>query len=458
MSDRVIRRSAGILLLIFAFTVFTALPAQAAFPTYDSDEGIVVMETQSGDVLDSQNADQKYYPASTTKLMTALVMMDYVADSLDKTVTVGDEVTQFGYESSTAGLETGLKISYKDLLYAMLLPSGNDAAETIAANVGRVILKDDSADWEKAVSAFVTEMNQKAKDLGMTGTHFVNPHGLYDDDHYTTPLDFAKLGAAAFANDAIKTAASTKTYTIKYLDGTDNELKSTNLFLFKDAADYGETIEEGTEDNPYYDTNITAAKTGATDEGGRTYVYYSEEDGKNIIGVIFKTSGSTIFEQSSAEAKEVKDNYTLKSWTDGDSVYGEIAVDNIHFSDGDTITLDGGKEIFSAVEKDQADNLTAEIKWDSEYVTDDNGTPRLVSDVKSGDQVAVLEILNGSKVVKDVPLYAANDVSTKNWTDFFVDNALWIILGIALIIWFVLYRKNKKKAAALRRKKQRTRL
>ena len=94
--------------MIFAFTLFTALPAKAAFPTYDSDEGVVVMETQSGDVLDSQNADQKYYPASTTKLMTALVMMDYVADSLDKTVTVGDEVSQFGYESSTAGLEVGL--------------------------------------------------------------------------------------------------------------------------------------------------------------------------------------------------------------------------------------------------------------------------------------------------------------------------------------------------------------
>ncbi|MGI6109324.1 MAG: D-alanyl-D-alanine carboxypeptidase family protein [Eubacteriaceae bacterium] len=454
MSVRKTGRTAGVFLCICILMMSCITSVHAAFPTFDSSEGIVVMETQSGDVLASQNENDQFYPASTTKLMTALVMMDQVGDSLDTTITVGDEVSQFGYESSTAGLEAGQSLSYKDLLYAMLLPSGNDAAETIAVNIGKKLMGSDkakTASWQDAVSAFVEEMNNKAKELGMTGTHFANPHGLYADDHYSTPSDFAKLGAAAFANDDIKTAASTKKYTIKNLDGTDNELKSTNLFLFENAGDYGEQIQEGSDDNPYYDEDMTAAKTGATDEGGRTFVYYSEKNGKKVIGVIFKSSGNDIFTQSEAAVKEVIDNYTLKSWTNGSSKYGDIQVENIHFTDGDVITLDAGQEVFSTAEDSVVGSLTAKVKWDTEYVTENGKTPKLLKKIEQGDQVAQLQILDGSTIVKEVPLYASNSVSPKNWTDFFVDNAFWIILGIALIAWFTIYRRNKKRAAARRR-------
>lgn len=439
-----LRRQITALLILIAL-LLQCSPVLADMPEFTWDEGVMIYEGKSGDVIYEQDSDERYEPASTTKLMTALVMMDVVGDKLDETVTVGDEVSQFGYESSTAGIEKGQKLTYEELLYAMLLPSGNDAAETIAVNVGRELLGDsgESASWEKAAERFIEEMNSKAKKLGLSNTHFKNAHGLEDADHYTTPADYAIIAKEAFDNDMIRTAASTKKYTIKNLDGTDNELESTNIFLFTSASDYGSQFVEGSDDNPYYTTDVVAAKTGYTDTGGRTFAFYSDVNDMDLIGILFKTENNLIFSQAKAIAEEVKSKYTLNQWTN-DKVYQEVDVNNIHYKNGDTITLVGADDIYSVVEIGKEDDQTAQIAWNENYVTLVNDTPKLIAEATAGTEVAKLQILEDGSIIKEVSLYTKEDVAPKNWVDFILDNLIWIAIAVALIFYFWMRQSAKK--------------
>lgn len=428
--------------LALTFSILLApATAYAAMPNFNYYEGVMVTEGKSGDTIYAQNENDQYYPASTTKLMTAHLLMKYKGDKLQEKVTVGDEVKQFGYESSTADIEPGQKLTYEDLLYAMLLPSGNDAAETIAVNIGRELMGEEGkkAKWEDAVKRFVEEMNKEAKALGMTDTHFNNAHGFEDEKHYSTPADFAKFAKIVFEDKEIAKVASTPTYTIKNLDGTDNKLESTNVYLFQ-------TDNSGAA-NPYYTTDIDAAKTGMTDTGGRTFVFSSmQDDGKEIFGVLFHSEGNQIFTDAKTIAEETKDNYTLKKWTDEDQIYEKVAADNIHFTDGREIVLKGDGDIYSAVKKDEEDKLSAEIKWNDEYVTIKNDKPRLIKTAPAGTEVAQLVISEDNKEVKSVPLYVQEDLHTKNWEDFILDNLIWILLAL-LLVYFYLNRRGKKQIA-----------
>ncbi len=438
---------------VIAFTLLTGLtPVQAAFPTFNGDEGVYIVEEKSGDVLQAQNATAKYYPASTTKLMTALILMEEPNISLDDKVTVGTEIDQFDYNSSTAGLQKGQSVSYKDLLYALLLPSGNDAAETIAVNVGKKLLNNDAADNDTAVKAFVEEMNKKAAALGLKGTHFVNPHGLYNADHYTTPEEMGVIAQEAFKIDTIRQVSTTKKYTLTNLDGTPNEIKNTDLLLYTDSNDYGEVIQDGTTANPYYTVLVGGGKTGNTDEGGRTFVFYSEQGDASIVGVLFKSPQTNdIFSQSKAVLEELNTNYKLHAWTDDTGLYKDVDMANIHFRDGKTMQVVGSDVIQSMLPSASEADYTASIKWDSAIVSEKDGTPRLLKAVTKGEQVGELEIKDGGNVVKTVPVYSNTDLSTKNWVDFIIDNILWITLGVFVVLAVVIIIRKKNGKTVVRK-------
>jgi len=177
---------------------------------------IVVDGDDPSVVFYERNADQKVYPASTTKIMTTLVTLEN--GNLDDSFTVGDEVLgttiKFSKYSSLMGIQPGETLTLRDLVYGLMLVSGNDAGEAIAKHVAG------------SVDAFVALMNQKAQELGMTSTHYSNPHGVQNDDHYTTARDMAKLMAYALKNEDFVKIAGTKTYTVPA-----NSVRTTELVL-----------------------------------------------------------------------------------------------------------------------------------------------------------------------------------------------------------------------------------
>ncbi len=210
------------------------------------------------------------YPASITKLFTAYVALQYL--SPDQQITAGDALELVGVGSSVAEIEAGDVLTVQMLVEAMLLPSGNDASYILAAEVGRILEKDSTLGAWYAVDAFVAEMNKQAKDLGLTGTHFTNPDGYHDTDHYTNFADMAAIGKLALENETIMAYTKVKEDTVTFENGKTKLWENTNALV-----------------NPatkYYCPIATGLKTGQTPSAGSCLLSSFEKDGeKYIIGV-----------------------------------------------------------------------------------------------------------------------------------------------------------------------------
>lgn len=250
------------LIIISAMFMIEADAATVSFdPQLDlSSDYIYLINLDTDTPIYQKNADKKCYPASTTKIMTYIVVTEQVKD-LDKTmVTIKQDVLDQleGTDSSVAGLSdyVGEKMSVLELLNCMMIPSGNDAA---------LILADYVSDGD--VPAFVDLMNQKAKELGCKNTHFTNPHGLQDKDHYTTAYDLYKITEAAITTPHFTEITNTTTYYLSLDTESESPVTTTNSM-----------INENSEGDYYYEY-ARGIKTGTTDEAGYCLVSTAIKDG-----------------------------------------------------------------------------------------------------------------------------------------------------------------------------------
>jgi len=216
-----------------------------------SAKSAVVMCMDTNEVLYAKSAEQKLPMASTTKIMTALILAEQ--PDLSKSVKVTKQMVTV--EGSSMGLLEGDTVSYRDLLYGMLLASGNDAANTVAYVLGG------------SIKGFAKIMNQKAKDIGMKNTSFVTPSGLDDENHYTTAYDMALLTSVALKNTAFRTACSSKQATLYYGN-----------------PPYRRTLTNHNKLLGNYE-GLIGVKTGFTKKSGRCLVTAAQRDGKSVIAV-----------------------------------------------------------------------------------------------------------------------------------------------------------------------------
>ena len=235
-------------------------------PTIAS-QGAVLLNAADGSVLFSQNGETQYYPASITKLMTALLVAENC--NLDDTVTFSSTATT-NLESGAVsiGMTEGDTLSVRQCLYALLLKSANEVGNALAEHVAG------------SNAAFAEKMNAKAASLGCTNTHFANPHGLNDPNHYTTPHDMALIARAAFANDIVKTVASTRTYTLPATKKNPSGLTVTMGHKMLNPND-----------SRYYQ-GIIGGKTGYTSKAGNTLVTAAERNGVRLIAVVMKSQST----------------------------------------------------------------------------------------------------------------------------------------------------------------------
>ena len=214
--------------------------------------GAVVMDDASKVILFSKNQDLRFSMASTTKIMTALVALEYY-DIHDVLTVKTDHI-----EGTTLGFKTGTKFVFEDLLYAMMLPSSNDAALTIAQN------------YPGGESAFVAKMNEKAQELHLYKTNFADPAGLEDEGDYTTVVDLARLASEAVKNDTLRRIVGTKQKIITDVDGSQQYvLININKLLGVDG--------------------VNGIKTGFTDEAGGVLVTSKIEQGHTLLLVVMKS-------------------------------------------------------------------------------------------------------------------------------------------------------------------------
>lgn len=228
----------------------------------------ILVEAETGTVIFEKNADQIMYPASTTKIMTALLAI--TCGDLDQTCTVSSNAITF-YEDdvTTADLREGEEMSLRDLLYATMIKSANDAANVVAESISG------------SISSFVDLMNQSAQIYGCTNTHFVNPNGLHDNNHYTTARDLATIARMAMQNDTFREIVSTTSYTAP----------KTNLMRARTWTTSNQLMIPSTESstNKYYFPDAIGIKTGTTSMAGYCFVGAAERDGIELISVVLYT-------------------------------------------------------------------------------------------------------------------------------------------------------------------------
>ena len=239
-----------ILILSLVFNAFGISTIAQENISISAKSAIVICE-DTGEVLYEKSSHLKLPMASTTKIMTALILAEQ--PDLSKTVTVTEQMV--AVEGSSMGLLKGDTVSFRDLLYGMLLASGNDAANTTAYVLGG------------SVEGFAIMMNKKAKEIGMKNTSFVTPSGLDDENHYTTAFDLALLTSVALKNTAFRTACSSKKAVLYYGNPPyKRSLSNHNKLL----GNY-----EG----------LIGVKTGFTKKSGRCLVTAAKRDGKGVIVV-----------------------------------------------------------------------------------------------------------------------------------------------------------------------------
>ena len=226
----------------------------AGAPPSVSAESAALID-ESGQILYEKNANVKGYPASTTKIMTALVVLEKLDElglGMDSEVIIPEEAV--GIEGSSIYLKKGERIRIEELLYGLMLQSGNDSATALAMCVGG------------SLSSFVSMMNEKAEALSCSGTHFTNPSGLYEENHYTTAADLARIAGEAMKRDDFRKIVNAKDWQNK--DGS-RSFHNKNKTVFQ------------------YD-GATGVKIGFTKASGRTLVASAKRDDKEMIAVVLR--------------------------------------------------------------------------------------------------------------------------------------------------------------------------
>ena len=423
------------LLVLSSMLISFAVPADAAIFNIDFElkcKSVYLENLDTDSPVFEKDADARRFPASTTKIMTYIITAEHISDFKNTYVTVKDKVLSAldGTGSSTAGLVAGEKLSIYQLLCSMMIPSGNDAALILADYVG-------GGD----TSRFVEMMNQKAQELGCTGTHFSNPHGLNDPNHYTTVRDMGKIAKYAMTLPEFNNITN---MTGSDCLGEDRYLITTNYMI--DAArggdyyyEYASGIKTGSTGNDSgYCLVSTASKNGYTylcvaygapyeDKDGNSYDNGAMIDSANLYEWAFNNlSIKTILDKNDL-VKEVKINY---AWNK-DSIqlipakgYTEIMPDDVSLESIDR-TFNVPEEIDAPVrEGDKVGTVTLS------YANQD---------------IATVDLLASESVDRSDLLTAADGLKTIATSKWFI--IALITVGVLVIIYIMVvgvYKRRKK--------------
>lgn len=290
---KVLSITAALFLCCCFMAFYTAGGAsKTVFAERNHGESAIVIERDSGRILFAENAFDKKFMASTTKIVTAITVIENC--NLDEVVTVKKETV--GIEGSSIYLEEGEKLTVKDLLYGLMLRSGNDAAETLADFCGN------------GTENFVRMMNETAQKVGAKNSNFVNPHGLHDDNHYTTAYDMAIITAYALKNETFREIVSCRVKEIPWSTRSYNRrLVNKNKMLagFEGA---------------------TGVKTGFTKNAGRCLVSSCLRGDMELICVVLNCP--PMFEKSKALLSEAFENFKPRKLVCAENIIGFVARGN----------------------------------------------------------------------------------------------------------------------------------
>ena len=411
--------SLTILLMIILYT--TAFAATDEISTYSPT--VLLMESKTGKVIFEKNAHEKMYPASTTKIMTAILTLEN-CELTDKATASYEAIYTVPVGYSNANIQVGEELTVNQLLNVLMVGSANEAANILAEHIAG------------SVSSFATMMNSKASELGCENTHFVNANGVHNTDHYTTAYDLALMGRYAMQNETFRKLVSTTFYTLpatnKY-DKNDRVFGNTNELIKKDDSDRV--------DNYYY-KYCNGIKTGFTNAAKNCIVASAQKDGIEYIVVIMGAEST----ENGLSARYIDcknlfnyafENYTVKTLYEKNSVLKSVKVSGASLTTRNLNALVENE--ISVVVRNNTDvsniNPTVEIN------------PELKAPISANTVIGkVTYNIDGHEYSSN--LLAANDVVESNFL-----SVLLTFVAIVLIL-YLLYRFYKTKGRGKKKKKK----
>lgn len=403
------------IILVLFLTSFQLSEAYAALSPPDlNSEGVTLFDADTGQILFSKNGDTKYFPASTTKIITATLVLKN--KKLDEVVTIGKNPPLA--DGSSIYVKEGEKFTIKELLLGLLLESGNDCAGALAEYVAG------------SNENFAEMMNKFAKEIGAVNSHFTNPSGLPDDNHYTTPNDLA-----LFMGEAIKDPEFvdlTKTAMVKLppsnLDGEERWLNNHNSILLKASK--------------YFYQYCFSAKRGYTGDAKFTNIIASEKDGHRLIASFLK--GPSI-EKVYDDAKAIFD-YGYNNFTKNRIYSKGEEIGTFKINDNISIPLKADDDVYYTTKIADKDKLNASLDYKVSSTLRNKA-------IKSGDVMAKAKVLIDGNEIQDVNLISGADrpySTTMAIGDFFTEHKLFIgmsmlLLLIVFLICFSSYKRIKKR-------------
>ena len=428
-----VKKTFSIIFICFLtiLTVFTPLTASAYEVTgidISAKAGMLI-SLDTDEILFEKNINQKVYPASITKIMTAVLMLESKKFDPKAKIKINQACLDvvLGTGLSVSLLKEGEEITHLDLLYTVLLSSYGDCTYLAAEYFG--------GSYEN----FVKMMNDKAKALGLTGTHYSNPVGLHEEETYTTVKDTYVLTKHALQYELFKTVTSASRYKITTTKGTTRTLSTTNFLLDK-ATNYWYQYASG-------------VKTGFTEAAGRCLVSTASYNGYNYMCILFGCTNSTAKRYDFYESKELYrwafNNFSYKEVANSDEPVCEIPVELSMETDFVSLYF---KKPFSTILPNGADQSTLVVK--NSFISETVDAP-----IKKGDVLGQAEIYYAEKKIGTVDLVAGNDVEKSNllmmarvFKDFFTSNymkfiyvLLIIIVVIFIFLFFYINRGRKKR-------------
>lgn len=419
------KRIAGFMLSFII--LLCSLPVSAAVEPVPEvqAQNILMINTNTGATVYEKNADEKIYPASTTKIMTMILVLENCKNQ-DDIVTVSehfDDDLMIG--SSGITLKVGERMTVRDLLYATAVASANDAANALAEYISG------------STTEFVKLMNQKAEQLGAKHTHFNNTHGLPDENHYTTARDMMLIMRYALKNEQFRTLCSTYAYTIPATEYTEKRTISTTNSLISSVSEN------------YYRYAV-GGKTGTTTAAGYNLISWASKGDIDFVLVAMhaeKKPGSTnpIFRDSKKLYNWAFDNYAYQQVADANQAFQETKV--TLSAEKDYVMLSAKESLSAILPKDTAlDTL--------EYVTecpDELQAPVVKGEVygkltvqKDGIVYATTDLIAAENVSRSAVLYYLHCI--KQFFKNIVVQIVTAVLVILLIVYIVLMvRKNRRR-------------
>lgn len=394
------RRWTSILLPVLYILIFYCTPAWSAEPQLGA-EAALIMDAANGQVLYEKNGNRSMYPASTTKILTAIIALEKTEP--DDIVTVTREACLV--DGSRIGLQEGERITMENLLYALMLESANDAAVAIADHIAG------------SVPEFAVMMNEKVKSLGASSSNFVNPNGLPNDEHFTTARDLAVISRYAMKNPEFRELVSTKSKVISRptADRSKGPPQEHLWNLNKHLRLY-----EG----------ATGIKTGYTTVAGECLVASAEREGRELIAVVLRSQGTDRFTDARTLLDYGFSQFEPKTLVE---TREKISSSEVKYGSGN-VTLIAAQGFSYSFPVDGSENISRRVEM----------TDKLKAPIARGEKLGELVLSNNGAELGRVDLVAANPVGRKLTTRW----ELWIAVLAALLFAIIL----RARALARRRR------